>query len=53
MTSCGTWQEVGLQAKGRCGRESSAAGFNVWPPLHFIYTYDILGLSPPLPFYNS
>lgn len=52
MSGCGTWQEVGPQAKGRSGRESSAAGFYVWPPLHFTYTYDILGLSPPLPVYN-
>lgn len=40
---------VGRQEKGRCGSKGSVAGFYVWLPLRFIYTYDILGLPPPSP----
>lgn len=36
----------GAQEKGRSGSKSLVAGFYVWPPLQFIYTYDILGLPP-------
>lgn len=41
LGTSGSWE------KGRCGSKSLVAGFYVWQPLRFIYTYDILGLPPP------